>query len=239
MKLKDLFLVEGKINRRSFALINLSYIALEGINFLVVNNGYKSNLYSIITYPIFFLTYYIIACAVIKRFHDINKSGWYILGLLVPIYNIYLAILLFFKASVDKTNTTKQNKKSQTLKIALGITSFIVIGVIGMVGYESYKENKAVEIVKNSNVEDKNLSTDDVVKSWIEEEKPNKIYGWNGKRVDKDTYFVTYEFDDDDNVENGTIIVGGYEVNIKNKTVKSIIGNKDLENKYIQLGFIN
>jgi len=33
----------------------------------------------------------------IKRLHDINKSGWYILFLFVPILNIILKIFLFFK----------------------------------------------------------------------------------------------------------------------------------------------
>jgi uncharacterized membrane protein YhaH (DUF805 family) len=239
LKLKQLFLADGKINRKEFALINLSYIILELINLFLVNKGYNTNIYNTITYPVFFLMYFIIACAIIKRFHSINKSGWYLLGLLIPIYNVYLAILLFFKKEVYEDSLTKSTRKPRILKLTLGTVTFIVIGVMGMVGYESYKENKAVEIVKNSNIEDKAKTTDDVVESWMEEEKPNKIYGWNGKRVDKNTYFVTYEFDDDDNVKNGTIIVGGYEVNIEAKTVKSIMNDKNLESKYIELGFIN
>jgi uncharacterized membrane protein YhaH (DUF805 family) len=236
LKLKQLFSTDGKINRGEFALINLTYVILEGINFFLSNKGYS---YNVITYPVFFLMYYIIACAIIKRFHQVDKSGWYLLGLLIPIYNIYLAILLFFKKEVRKDNLTKATKKPKIWKLALCTVTFIVVGVMGMVGYESYKENKAVEIVKNSNIEHKSKTTDDVVESWMEEANPNKIYGWNGKRVDKNTDFVTYEFDDDNNNENGTIIVGGYEVNIENKTVKSIMNDKNLENKYIELGFIN
>lgn len=239
IKLKQLFTADGNINRKEFALINLSYIALEIINYFIVNKGFNNNVYDIVTYPVFFLMYFIIACSIIKRFHSINKSGWYLLGLLIPIYNIYLALLLFFKREEDKDKITKSNKKPKTWKLALGVVTFIVVGVMGMVGYESYKENKAVTIVKKSNVEDKVKTTDDVVETWMEEAKPSKIYGWNGKRVDKNTYFVTYEFDDDNNNKNGTIIVGGYEVNIEDKTVKSIMNDKNLENKYIELGFIN
>ena len=239
MKLKDIFLADGKMNRKNFALIILIYITLEIINFYIGNKGYDNYIYSNITYVIFFLMYYIITCSVIKRFHDIHKSGWYLLGLLVPIYNIYLAILLFSKSGVDNNKSIIKAKKPLNKKLIISVVGCIVIGVMCMVGYEGYKANKAVEIVKKSNVEDKEKTTDDVVEAWMEEAKPNKIYGWNGKRVDKDTYFVTYEFDDDEDVKNGTIIVGGYEVNIKNKTVKSIIGDKDLENKYIELGFIN
>jgi uncharacterized membrane protein YhaH (DUF805 family) len=31
-----------------------------------------------------------------KRFHDLDKSALYIFGMLVPFYNIYLAIILLF-----------------------------------------------------------------------------------------------------------------------------------------------
>lgn len=172
LKLKQLFSADGKINRKEFALINLTYIILEGINFFLSNKGYS---YNVITYPIFFLMYYIIACAIIKRFHQIDKSGWYLLRLLIPIYNVYLAILLFFKKEVYNDNLTKATKKPKTWKLALGAVTFIVLGVMGMVGYESYKENKAVEIVKNSNIEDKSKITDEVVESWMEEAKPNKM----------------------------------------------------------------
>ncbi len=33
----------------------------------------------------------------VRRFHDLGRSGWYLLGTLIPFYNIYLALILLFK----------------------------------------------------------------------------------------------------------------------------------------------
>jgi uncharacterized membrane protein YhaH (DUF805 family) len=39
-----------------------------------------------------------------KRFHDLNRSAWYILGMIVPLYNIYLAIILLFQKGTTGPN---------------------------------------------------------------------------------------------------------------------------------------
>jgi len=41
---------------------------------------------------------------VAKRFHDLDKSAWYILGLLVPFYNLYLGIILLFQKGTTGPN---------------------------------------------------------------------------------------------------------------------------------------
>lgn len=41
---------------------------------------------------------------VAKRFHDLNKSAWYILGLMVPLFNIYLGIILLFQKGTTGPN---------------------------------------------------------------------------------------------------------------------------------------
>lgn len=41
---------------------------------------------------------------VAKRFHDLDKSAWYILGMMVPLFNIYLAIILLFKKGTTGPN---------------------------------------------------------------------------------------------------------------------------------------
>jgi uncharacterized membrane protein YhaH (DUF805 family) len=35
--------------------------------------------------------------ATVRRFHDLGRSGWYLIGTLIPFYNIYLALILLFK----------------------------------------------------------------------------------------------------------------------------------------------
>lgn len=41
---------------------------------------------------------------VVKRFHDIEKPGWYLWLLLIPFYNIYLTIILLFKKGTTGLN---------------------------------------------------------------------------------------------------------------------------------------
>ena len=41
---------------------------------------------------------------IVKRFHDLDKSGWFVLGLLVPFFNIYLWILLLFVKGTTGAN---------------------------------------------------------------------------------------------------------------------------------------
>ena len=48
--------------------------------------------------------YLILSLVVSKRFHDLNKSGWHCLALLVPFYNVYLTIGLIFQRGTDGPN---------------------------------------------------------------------------------------------------------------------------------------
>jgi uncharacterized membrane protein YhaH (DUF805 family) len=43
-------------------------------------------------------------CITIKRLHDLNRPGWHWLLFMIPLYNIYLAILLLFKKGTDGSN---------------------------------------------------------------------------------------------------------------------------------------
>jgi uncharacterized membrane protein YhaH (DUF805 family) len=40
----------------------------------------------------------------VRRFHDLNRSGYACWSLVVPIYNIYIHGLLLFKKGTDDTN---------------------------------------------------------------------------------------------------------------------------------------
>jgi uncharacterized membrane protein YhaH (DUF805 family) len=37
------------------------------------------------------------AAVTVKRLHDLDRPGWHVLGLLVPLYNIYLGLVLLLK----------------------------------------------------------------------------------------------------------------------------------------------
>ncbi len=46
----------------------------------------------------------VIAFPAVKRFHDLNRPGTHYWLLLIPIYNIYLALLLLFKRGTEGEN---------------------------------------------------------------------------------------------------------------------------------------
>ena len=65
-----------------------------------------------------------------------------------------------------------------------------------------------------------------------------KSYGWNAKKVNDFTYFVTYEFDYDNSRDNGWNFYA-YELDLVTGIFKLISSDLELENKYRELGFIN
>lgn len=100
----------------------------------------------------------------------------------------------------------------------------------GMAGPETMK-SVAIDIAK--------VSTGDLDENSIKNDSNiKKIYGWDAKKVDGFTYFVAYEFDDDNNKDNGWLHYA-YEVDIKKMTATDIFYDSELELKYRKLGFTN
>ncbi len=40
----------------------------------------------------------------VKRLHDINRSGFYVLGLFIPLYNFFIFAILIFEKGNDQAN---------------------------------------------------------------------------------------------------------------------------------------
>jgi len=77
------------INRLRFALSYIPCVVLS-----LVLNIVADGVGVFLVFPIT----YIFA----KRFENLGMSSWYIVGLLIPIYNIYLICLCFFKKGVTE-----------------------------------------------------------------------------------------------------------------------------------------
>jgi len=43
-------------------------------------------------------------CVTIRRFHDLGKSGSHFFGFLLPLYNLYLILILYLQEGHRKTN---------------------------------------------------------------------------------------------------------------------------------------
>jgi uncharacterized membrane protein YhaH (DUF805 family) len=93
----------------------------------------------------------------IQRLHDLNKSGWLSLLALVPLANLYLAILLIFFAGTPGRNDyglpTPPNKTWHWI-LALLMPIVIFIGIGAAVAVPAYQQYKL-------HAEESSLSTDE------------------------------------------------------------------------------
>jgi hypothetical protein len=103
---------------------------------------------------------------------------------------------------------------------------------IQSIGRESDNE-KAIELAKKSHALGSNLNVDTQIKNWIRDNKGNinKIYGWGARKIDEQTYFVSYTLE---LISSGRKLQGGYvfEVDLMSGNVLNISGNPALEKKY-------
>ena len=125
-KLKQLlFSHEGRINRKRFILTLLSLNVFYGVAyaiilscclvsaFLITDGGAETpgaggTIFSAIIFVLIsvlsIVTIYSAIVLNIKRFHDLNKSGWCFLLGLIPIVNILVMLILFFGKGTQGAN---------------------------------------------------------------------------------------------------------------------------------------
>ena len=58
--------------------------------FMTIAFGMERHGFSSVSLTIYFMFLVIFSDIYLKRFHDLNQSGWLVMGMLVPFYNIYL-----------------------------------------------------------------------------------------------------------------------------------------------------
>jgi hypothetical protein len=109
----------------------------------------------------------------IKRLHDLDKSAWFLLLMIIPVVNIWLIYILIFKKGSEEINrfgnnpesTEKYHKLPLSFKItiplfiivtAINIIIFIKIGG-GMVGI---KMDQSISQVKNNTTLPQMISKD-------------------------------------------------------------------------------
>lgn len=94
----------------------------------------------------------------------------------------------------------------------------------------------AISVVKN--YYNGYITIEEQVNRWVKNDMSiSQIYGWEAKKINNDTYFVVFAFDDDNSKANGYSMYC-YEVETKSNIVRNISGNSTLEKKYRELGFI-
>ena len=87
----------GRINRKVFIWSWLFLVVLQILLSSFIPNRF-------LMYLLYIPTSYGMVALAIKRFHDLSKSGWYYLFLLIPIINFYFLYLLYFKKGTQGDN---------------------------------------------------------------------------------------------------------------------------------------
>ncbi|MCK5111421.1 MAG: DUF805 domain-containing protein [Arcobacteraceae bacterium] len=163
--IKFLFYKEGRINRRIYfaytvyftifsSLINLPFELLGmplGQNFSILN--------VIILIPIFYMSLILM----IKRLHDLDKSAWFLLLMIIPFINIWLMYILIFKKGNEEVNKFGNNPESTEqyhklpLSFKITIPLFIIITAINIIvfikiggGMVGIKMDQSLSQIKNT-----------------------------------------------------------------------------------------
>ena len=108
--MKKLFSYKGRMKRGEFALLHLFYILLGGLGlgFIYIGTTLSFAL-DILLIAIGLLVFLLIGAiyfsAVVKRLHDLNHNGWFLLICLIPYINVIFWLYLLFRKSVDKNNS--------------------------------------------------------------------------------------------------------------------------------------
>ena len=96
--MKDLlFSFQGRINRAKFWLINIAVVVVEIIIFAILSGGAAmtadpeqamaamGGVAGIVVIIVFVIAFWISLSLGVRRFHDRNKSGWWVLIVFVPV----------------------------------------------------------------------------------------------------------------------------------------------------------
>ncbi|MTI49569.1 DUF805 domain-containing protein [Sporosalibacterium faouarense] len=103
MNISKFFKPDGRINRAKYFFIPLISWAIITVLYLLWNLIDSS----IIPFLIILSTLgkvYIDICITIQRLHDIGRPGEHILLLFIPLYNIYIALILLFEKGLPAPN---------------------------------------------------------------------------------------------------------------------------------------
>ena len=102
------FMFAGRINRQLLIIVQLTAGLLAAFVMVVVGLISGSNTenlpLAIVTGIIDIILIWLSLSLDAQRLHDLNRSGWHVLLLLVPLYNIYLVFVLLLKKGTEGPN---------------------------------------------------------------------------------------------------------------------------------------
>ncbi len=106
MKLSDALKPDGRFSRSQFAFFYFIPLFITAVLSLLFQ---AFPIFGIIAVPWFFFQAYLVVVAGIRRLHDLNRSGWYLLLAFVPLVNVVMILYLIFAPGKAEGNRWPAN----------------------------------------------------------------------------------------------------------------------------------
>lgn len=117
---KSLFTFDGRIGRQDFLIVQVGLMFCQFIAMTIISmaNDLSSSILgilSLISIPFFLVLFWISLAAMIKRWHDVDKSGFWCFITLVPIVGVFYAVFKnFFVKGTDGSNRFGKDPLTET-----------------------------------------------------------------------------------------------------------------------------
>lgn len=110
--IKDLYSIKGRHNRRQFItfyffplLVAIPVSLIASIIYFLFDPGpILLRAINLLVLLLLILAFPVQIASIIKRFHDLNKSGTYITYLFIPLVNFYFVFCLFIEKGTEGEN---------------------------------------------------------------------------------------------------------------------------------------
>lgn len=107
--MKELFSMNGRFNRQKYFLTGLAitlvmYALAFALGFALGMSGMDPAIATGVSYVVTIIGVVIWSFLVVKRLHDLGKPGWHYWLMYIPLYNVYLGLVLLFVKGVSGPN---------------------------------------------------------------------------------------------------------------------------------------
>jgi uncharacterized membrane protein YhaH (DUF805 family) len=121
-------LFKGRLSLGNFwiglLLIIIACFPIGFIIFTLLNLLFPTDVSNLISTPFFIAILVLFYSMTIRRLHDVNKSGWFGLGVYLPIFGLYVLYLIFLETGQSDDNKYgKVPDKKINIKNILGLSN--------------------------------------------------------------------------------------------------------------------
>lgn len=110
----------------------LGFIALKVTGYDMASGGEPPMMLWLILAPLFLIMMYVGICLAIKRLHDLNMVGWWVLVTFIPIVGLLFSLYMYFWPGKKTPNRFGGFRPALGWEKVLGII-FILLMVVGIV----------------------------------------------------------------------------------------------------------